>query len=143
MRIQGRHRLSKCKDREPNPRIEERARVSDRYDFDPNNRGAKDSSRGMDIEIVSGSLTLAFRNKHLIPVQNIILFHAIFRKQSLNAFKKKTKKSGFSAYGEHVQPILMQELRSSRRDTASHQEKLSIYMRTLKSLLGIIQNQKN
>ncbi|MFZ9520574.1 MAG: hypothetical protein ACO3A4_08870 [Silvanigrellaceae bacterium] len=118
------------------PRFEGKARVRDRYDFNPSESAAKDSWRGRDTELRVRIAHVGMPGKAFDIVSDWVEFSFDFPRYPGDLIQEgiNSEKSGYSDYGEQLQLILMTELRSEKWNSASAREKLDILVKTMRRL---------
>lgn len=118
------------------PHFEGKARLNDRYDFDPSTSGIKNSWRGSDTELRVRIAHVGLPGRAFAIESEWMNLGFDFPRDELKPIQQSpnTYKSGYSAYGQQVQLILMRELRSSRWEKASTLERLGILVQTMRRL---------
>ncbi|MEN9826227.1 MAG: hypothetical protein RI953_1972 [Pseudomonadota bacterium] len=118
------------------PHFEGKARVKDRYDFNPSESDAKESWRGRDTELRVRIAHVGMPGKAFEVISDWMNFSFDYPRYSGDLIQEgeNSGKSGYSSYGEELQLILMTELRSEKWNKASSREKLGILVTTMKRL---------
>ncbi|NBO39046.1 hypothetical protein EBU99_10735 [bacterium] len=118
------------------PHFQGHVQAKDRYDFNPSDSKITDSWRGRDTEVRVRIAHVGLPGKAFDVESAWLPLEFDYPSSELGLIQDGGNggKSGYSAYGEQVQLILMTELRTSRWEKSSNLEKLKILIKTLKRL---------
>lgn len=118
------------------PHFTGQARALDRYDFNPSESSLKNSWRGNDTELRVRLAHVGLPGKAFDIESEWMNYKFDFPKYDSDLIQESenSEKSGYSAYGEQAQAILMTELRSSRWEKAGAGERIKIIITTMRRL---------
>lgn len=127
------------------PRFEGKARVYDRYDFNPSVSSAKESWRGRDSELRVRIAHIALPGKPFEISSDWMDFNFDLPKYEYDLINdgNNSESSGYSKHGERLQAILTVELRSSAWEKASPLDKLKTIIRTMQKIHETLKMRSN
>ncbi|NBX18756.1 MAG: hypothetical protein EBR09_15490, partial [Proteobacteria bacterium] len=116
----------------------------DKYDFNPSSGSAAQSWRGNDTELRVRLAHIGLPGKAFDVESDWFNFEFDYPRFDSDLIQESanSEKSGYSAYGEQVQVILMTELRSARWEKASAVERIKILMTTMRRIHEAVRQRK-